>query len=51
MSTVTQTVYTLQQNLHVTGKPKPIELQTFFLAKTRQELDVTAGPVQTRPYR
>jgi hypothetical protein len=39
MITQATTVYTLQQQLHVTGKQKPIELQTFFLAKTRQELD------------
>jgi len=39
MITTQTTVYTLQQQLHVNGKPKPIDVQTFFMAKNSQELD------------
>lgn len=39
MITETGTVYTLQRDLHVTGKAQPIHLQTFFVAKDRNELD------------
>lgn len=38
MITNPNTVYTLRQNLHVNGKPKPIELQTFFITKSDDEL-------------
>ena len=39
MITNPNTVYTLRQNLHVNGKQKPIELQTFFVAKQDDDLN------------
>ena len=39
MITNPNTVYTLRQNLHVNGKQKPIELQTFFITKQDEELN------------
>lgn len=39
MITTTNTVYTLQQRLHVNGKQKPIELTTYFRARSLAELD------------
>ena len=43
MITNTKTVYTLQQNLYVNGKHKPIPLQTFFRAGSLNELDELLG--------
>ena len=39
MAQENKNIYTLQQNLHITGNPKPLALQTFFIASDRQELD------------